>query len=401
MPDRAPHAKPTIGDLFPQSSRVLLTGSGKQFIEEIGVEATKRAVLSVMLGENLREQTEPLTRRRVSQIGGALVTLFLKGGLAVEDFTEQLTDMAVQQIQASKKSDKVSTWPAQWLIGLTGKSDQNVLRSDRGQMQNYITKFEAAIEQAATKCQAELGNVKMTLGFSEEPEGRLVELGWKGITRLITAIGSQTLTIRGSDKSIYGKLFERLVLGTFLTILGFRRVDRVTNTDSEKVFWLSDSSRNRESDATLLLKAGKLVQFDIGFIGIGNPEISKDKLSRYEREFEDAGNTYSSVTFVIVDKLPANSTKTREVAEKIGAEIIQMSMQYWPKDLAQRLGRRTGFEHELQTMPDDKLGEYLEDMLSAIPIQDFLSAVSIEEVQEDVDLDDLEEGAELNKDELI
>ncbi len=38
--------------------------------------------------------------------------------------------------------------------------------------------------------------------------GKKLELDWDGITRLTTAIGSQTLTIRGSDKSIYGKLFE-------------------------------------------------------------------------------------------------------------------------------------------------------------------------------------------------
>ena len=46
--------------LFPTASRELLSGTGKQFIERIGVEAARRAVLGVLAGENLRDQTEPL-----------------------------------------------------------------------------------------------------------------------------------------------------------------------------------------------------------------------------------------------------------------------------------------------------------------------------------------------------
>ena len=65
--------RPSINQLFPEKSRLLLTGGGKEFIERIGVEATRRAIHHVMMGENLREQTEPLTRRRVAQVSGAMV----------------------------------------------------------------------------------------------------------------------------------------------------------------------------------------------------------------------------------------------------------------------------------------------------------------------------------------
>jgi len=66
----------------------------------------------------------------------------------------------------------------------------------------------------------------MQLGFVEDASGKRVRLNWKDIARLTTAIGSQTLAIRGSDKSMYGKLFERLILGSMLTILGYKRVNR-------------------------------------------------------------------------------------------------------------------------------------------------------------------------------
>jgi hypothetical protein len=161
-------------------------------------------------------------------------------------------------------------------------------------------------------------------------------LGWEDITRLTTAIGSATLTIRGSEKSAYGKLFERLVLGSVLSILGLKYIKAPSDHELSKVFWLSDNADERECDATVRLYPGKLARFDIGFIGQGNPEIMKDKLSRYARETEQYGIAHTSRTFIIVDRMPATG-KTRALAERAGTEIVQMSMQFWPKELAQRI----------------------------------------------------------------
>jgi hypothetical protein len=370
----------TLNELFPESGRVLLTGTGIQFIERLGVEAVRNAILSVMMGENIRSQTEPLTQRRIAQLSCALVTLFVHGWLNIPGFTDNLPNMAISQINASIKSDKAQQWPAQWILGLTGKSVQNVLRGRAEALEDYVSAFEQALDNAAVRAQADLGNLVLSFGFIEDEQGRKVELGWRDLTRLTTAIGSLTLTIRGSDKSMFGKLFERLVLGSVLTTLGFQRVDARTNTQREKIFWLSDSRASRESDATLLFRPGKLARFDIGFIGRGNPEISKDKLSRYARELELAGEVHSSTTFIIVDRLP-DTTRTIIAAQRIGAEIIQMSMQYWPRTLAQRLGERLGFEHELQTMPDEQIPDYLRSKLATIPVQAFLADVSVEEIE--------------------
>jgi len=278
----------SLDQLFPAGSRALLTGTGKQFIERIGVEAIREVVLAVMLGENVRTHTEPLTRQRVAQISGAMVAMFAEGWLQSEKFTEELSKLALQQFTATrrKKGDKSSTWLANWVIGLTSKSDQNVLGKNSSRLLEYVADFEQAIERAAERCHADIGDLRMSLGYAEDHQGRRVELNWKDIARLTTAIGSATLTIRGSDKSMFGKLFERLILGSFLTILGFQRVDPATNSRTRDVFWLSDSSDLRESDATLLFRPGKLARFDIGFIGPGNSEISKDKLSRFARKIE-------------------------------------------------------------------------------------------------------------------
>jgi hypothetical protein len=389
---------PSISELFPEKSRLLLTGGGKEFIERIGVEATRRVIHHVMMGENLRSQTEPLTRRRVAQLSGAMITLFARGCFEIDNFTERLSGLAVEQLRNARRNDKVAIWPAQWLIGLTGKSVQNVLRSKTDVIEDYIKDFEAAIKEAAQKCREDMGDLRMSLGFAEDSEGRRVELSWEDITKLTTAIGAQTLAIRGSDKSIYGKLFERLILGSFLSILGFERVNPTTNTKDAGVFWLSDSSDLRESDATLLVQRGKIVRFDIGFIGVGNSEISKDKLSRYAREVEMAGGKSSSVTFIIVDRLPKTG-KTQKAADNIGAEIVQMSWKYWPKELAQKLGNRVGIKHELQDMPDGDISAYLARRLATIPVQDFLTGVSAEELEQETEMAEAEVELEAYKDE--
>ena len=181
---------------------------------------------------------------------------------------------------------------------------------------------------------------------------------------------------------MYGKLFERLVLGTVLTILDFDRVQGTSNSKIEKVFWLSDSADVRECDATIRLRAGKLARFDIGFIGIGNPEIVKDKLTRYASEIEVSGVRHTSQTFVIIDRMP-KTQKTKEAADRSGTAIIQMSMQYWPRELARLMETKLGYKHELGDMEDDRIGNYLKDKITSVPIQDFLIGVNLQDINID------------------
>lgn len=60
-----------------------------------------------------------------------------------------------------------------------------------------------------------------------------------------------------------------------------------------------------------------------------------------------------------------------------------MSMQHWPRELAQRLGAQVGWQHPLQTMPDHAIKPYLQQMLATIPIQDFLAGVALPTAEDD------------------
>ena len=362
-----------IDELFPEKGKLVLNANGKEFIERLGVDAARQVVFGVLMGENIRTQTEPLTRRRVAIATGAMIYLFAKGWAEIDDFTENLSDQALEQMFASR-SNKATFWPAMWLIGLTGKSIQNVLRSNSATRQNYIQDFENAIEEASRRCQEDFGPISMNLGYivKGELKQNIRPLEWKDIARLSTAIGAATLTIRGSEKSTYGKLFERLIMGSVLTILGFQHVRNAQSTNLEKVFWLSDSSDDRECDATIRMRPGKLARFDIGFIGKGNPEIMKDKLSRYSSEIEQNGIDNISQTFIIVDRMP-DTTRTFNSALRSGTEIIQMSMQCWAIELAQKLKMRLGYDSEIRTIPEDEISEYIKRKLQTIPFLDFLN----------------------------
>ncbi|MEW6712658.1 MAG: CfrBI family restriction endonuclease, partial [Candidatus Riflebacteria bacterium] len=337
-----------IDSLFPEKGKLVLTANGRDFVERLGIETARQVILAALRGENIRTQTEPLTRRRVAIATGAMIYLFAKGWAEVDSFTENISALALEQMDNTPQSQKDTFWPAQWLIGLTGKSIQNVLRSNPELRQSYILDFETAVEEAAKRCEEDFGNISMNLGYVANGEMRqnINALGWKDLTRLSTAIGAATLTIRGSEKSTYGKLFERLIMGSVLTILGFQHVENSQSHKAEKVFWLSDSSDVRECDATIRLRPGKLARFDIGFIGRGNSEIMKDKLTRYANEIEQNGKANFSQTFIIVDKMP-ETTKTLEAAKKSGSEIVQMSMQFWAVELAKRLKNRLGYSAEI------------------------------------------------------
>ena len=189
---------------------------------------------------------------------------------------------------------------------------------------------------------------------------------------LLGAVGAQTLTLRGSDKSTYGKLFERLILGSLLHILGFRLVDAETNTSFDRVLWLSSRRERRESDATLIYTAGKGVRFDIGFIGRGNPEISLDKVSRFEREMEYGRSRHYMATFIIVDRVGEGS-RIVELARQIDGIIIQMSMAFWPREVAKGLQDAVGLKHELIDMPTSQISDYLKDKMADAPIEQFIA----------------------------
>jgi len=357
----------SLHELMSPAALKLLEAGGRDFVRQIGIDVVRGVVLDVLTGKNLRDSTEALTRRRIATLNLATVNLFLQGSTLSEDFVAQLPNLATD-ILSRKRLTKSERWIAQWMLGLTDKAFQSVLRDDPEALAEYRDRYIATCREVIANHTREHGELTGQLRLDSGVEA---EVDWLLMTYLLNAIGAQTLAIRGSEKSAYGKLFEKLILGSLLHILGFKHVSPDQTQSFQRVFWLASRSERRESDATLLYDAGKGVRFDIGFIGRGNPEISLDKVTRFEREISLGRSRWYLATIIIVDRIGANS-RIERLAKEVDGTIVQMSAAYWPQQVARELKRVLGFEHELADMDHARIGKYLERKLRQVPLPDFI-----------------------------
>lgn len=374
-----------LRDLSPETVQ-LLRGRGADVAAKLGEETMRSVVLDVLSGKNIRTSTEFLTRRRLALLNAATLALLFRATAADPSAPKRIPGFAAESLRERRSVEHTSF--AQWFLGITGKAAQNVLRDDKESLSSYLKQYQSTLATAAKDAEAQHGVLSggVKLGKSES-----IEMGWDLALLVLTAVGAQTLTIRGSEKSLYGKLFEPVVLGTVLQILGFKLIAGEPRKPEEKVFWFTSKVEKRESDATLIVSAEKGVRFDIGFIGRGNPEITLDKVSRFERQTELAGRKVLLAPVIIVDTVGAGS-QLPEKAREMGGRVIQMSLSYWPKTLATVLREATGYDHELRAMPDERIGSYLAEAIARVsftqlvPIaaQSKAADPTVEEAAEDV-----------------
>jgi len=358
--------KESVSKFIPQLGLTLTKYSGAQLIERVGDDIIRNVVSSILCGGNVRSLTEGLTQRRISLSNASLLVAYLRATQNIKGFSDNIYSIIGKELSTTKISPEQRIF-LQWLIGLTGKSIQNVLRNDSKQVEIYLDELDKAIKKAVEQSNIEFGNLHGTITINKEN----FLVNWPSILQLFTAIGTQTLALRGSEKSMYGKFFEKLILGSLLTILGFEKVNPEESVKSKKVFWLSQRKSKRESDATLLYKPGLGIRFDIGFIGPGNTEISLDKVSRFEREMDYGRQQHFMSTIIIVDRIGEGSLIT-QLAKNIDGHIVQMSMNYWVKEICQILKKTIGFEHKLLTMNNEESLNYIKTEMAKIDLTVFV-----------------------------
>jgi len=367
-----------IIDYFPEQAVKNLSSKGKDIIQEIGLDITRGVVLDVLTGKNLRDSTELLTRKRIIAINVATLVMLVKGASKNSYFIQELPNAAFQELKKGHLP-KEERWLTQWILGLTDKGFQNILRDETSGLEKYKDDYLEITRKAIEEFQKDYGNIggEITLNPREK-----ALINWEFLVQLMNIVGSGTLAIRGSSKSTFGKLFEKLVLGALLSILGFKLVQQNENNGTDKVFWLTSKDEKRESDATLLYEAGKGIRFDIGFIGRGNPEISLDKVSRFEREIELGKKKWYLGTIIIVDRIGRNS-RIETLAKNIDADIVQMSGSYWPTRVAQILHERLGYDNQILHTSLDDMDAYLKERMRRVPFDTILSLPAFaEEVDE-------------------
>ena len=188
----------------------LLSASGSQLVEQIGLDVVRGVVLDILTGKNLRDSTESLTRRRIATLNLATMELFIKGSANSKDFINQLPKTATD-ILSKRNLSKAERWLAQWILGLTDKAFQNVLRDDPEAITEYRDRYIQICNEVIATRKSDKGILpgEITINGNQK-----AQINWLWMTYLLNTIGAQTLAIRGSEKSAYGKLFEKLVLGS-------------------------------------------------------------------------------------------------------------------------------------------------------------------------------------------
>jgi hypothetical protein len=300
--------------------------------------------------------------------------MMINGASKEKNFVKKLPELASEALKIGKMQ-KQERWLMQWMLGLTDKAFQNVLRDSVENIEKYKKSYIEITQRAIDEFRKDYGEIQGAISLNAKTKA---VLNWDFMVQLMSTVGAQTLAIRGSDKSTFGKLFEKLILGALLDILGFKIIAPYSVGKRKKVFWLSSRQEKRESDATLLYVAGKGVRFDIGFIGKGNPEISLDKVSRFEREMELGNQKWYMATIIIVDRVGQNS-RIETLAKAIKGNIVQMSGAYWPVQVAKILSETLGYRNPILKMPQAKLNAYLKVKVNQVPFREILKMPAFEE----------------------
>ena len=360
----------TIRENIPESSLKLVKYSSKDLIDRLGKDIIAQVVESILCGENIRNVTEPLTQKRLLLMNASLLITYLRCLKSIENFEDKLPELVTSEAKTKKIGENVKCYLS-WLVGLTGKSIENVVRNKSG-YEKYLNNWNENLKEISTLVNQSYGN--MNVEFNNDGVKYLMK--WPSLLRCMLALGAQTLTIRGSEKSMYGKFFEKLVLGSALNLIGGQFIDKNDTSKKNMVYWLSQTEEEkREADATFIVRSGFGARFDIGFIGKGNSEVPADKLSRYERVSESGGRKFYSTTIVLIDKI-GNKSNVFNIARRNNWHIIQMSGTYWLYELAQVMKEEFEFyDHPLLQMSKEDSIKYIHDNINNIDLSLFANGL--------------------------
>ena len=148
-----------LTDLISPADLDLLSASGSQLVGQIGLDVVRGVVSDILTGRNLRDSTEALTRRRIATLNLATMELFIKGSANSKDFVNQLPKIATDILSKGNLS-KSERWLAQWILGLTDKAFQNVLRDDPEAIAEYRDRYIQICDEVIAARKTEKGTLQ-------------------------------------------------------------------------------------------------------------------------------------------------------------------------------------------------------------------------------------------------
>lgn len=342
-----------------------IKATSSDFTNMVGEDGIRDIVCKVLLGGNVRDITEFITQRRLVNSYFAMLDLYMKHISVYADSTQDYADYVAKDLVTSKGDAQMIDL---WLLGLTKKGLDNIVRTQEN-IVDYQYLFTASMNDAIKDLENTYGELSGTI----EIAGNRLDLNWNNLSLMFMSMGAQTLSIRGSAKSMNGKMFEKLVLGTLLTLIGFTYLSEPPKSidKTKKYFWLSNMDENeRETDATLIYN-GKAISIDIGFIGRGNPEITLDKVTRFGAYKHIGGISHDMATIIIVDTVGENSDLLNK-AKRVDGYVFQMKKDDWTIQFAKTVSEIMGIDIELAKKDVDEIKEYFDKELRKIEMKEFV-----------------------------
>lgn len=352
-------------DKFDPIGKSVITTTRTDLINSIGIDGMKDILRGVFEGQNVRDVTEFITQRRLLSSYAAMTNLFVNELSELADTPNNYAEAVKMNLIASKTSERILSL---WLLGLTKKGLDNIVRTEDN-ITDYTKSFASSLIETSRDMSKKFGELTGEISMGN----RTFSLTWQSLLLFCQVIGSQTLSIRGSSKSMNGKLFEKLLLGSLLSMMGFSYLPKPPEKiiEGKKLFWLSNMDENeRETDATLCYNK-TAISIDIGFIGKGNPEISLDKVTRFNRYKQIAGLGHEMKTIIIVDTVSKNSDLINK-AKRVDGIVLQMSHTDWTIEFAKSICAIFEIKHPLAEISTQSLDGYIRESLKNIDISAFV-----------------------------
>ena len=92
----------------------------------------------------------------------------------------------------------------------------------------------------------------------------------------------------------------------------------------------------------------------------------------YDRAVQAIRHKDSFLDFFKYLRNRAKVSRINEMAEKIGGQIIQMSMSCWVKEVAINLNKKAGFKHKILKMSDEESIEWVRTQMKSVNLKDFI-----------------------------
>lgn len=145
-----------LTNFLPDFSKQLMKYNGTEVIARLGEDAIKEAVNGILHGRNVRSLTEGLTRQRIAACSAGVLTAIVSANSHIHAFSDNIVSLAGKEYTQKQKKTEAESMFLLWLMGLTQKGVQNVLRGDVDEaLDEYAETTQKSLDKATSIAQKE------------------------------------------------------------------------------------------------------------------------------------------------------------------------------------------------------------------------------------------------------